>query len=105
MLSRGIGRSGDNALNRAVNFSASSATSAPAVDGLRRNHQCRGGCPRPHSAPRDIRSGRLSNPTNVRNNPPFFEQPFRYVTAMIVTLTPTSELIGVEIGFLGEAQS
>jgi hypothetical protein len=38
-------------------------------------------------------------------NSPFFKQPFRYVTAMIVTLTPTSELIRTEIGFLGEAQT
>jgi hypothetical protein len=43
--------------------------------------------------------------TNIRNDSPFFEQPFWDVTTMIVTLTPTSELIRAEIGLFGEAQT
>jgi hypothetical protein len=47
----------------------------------------------------------VSGPAYVRNDSPFFQQPFRYIAAITVALTPDSQLTRTAVGFRGETQA
>lgn len=58
----------------------------------RANREHLGEAPFNSSKRRNILPHPVSGPAHVRHNSPFFQQPFRYIAAFTITLTPDSQL-------------
>src|SRR5438067_11280484 len=48
---------------------------------------------------------RGSSKTDVRDDSPFLEQPFRHIKAILIVLTPVPERPRADITFFGESQT